>query len=340
MASATIPLLETDVAVSAEAYRALAGQPRRKEVFSADLSDPKAAFPYLISQQTYDVVLRQTAPARLVCRVDGREEVTAYYERATVKDEQDQPELSIQDSRVQHRLTLQTDDYGNVLLEALVEYGKPSSQLPDADDQRKQEETVVSYTEMRYTNSAESKTYFQSPLSAEVQKYRVFPATAISGKDRYPWEMIAQDDACFLKETVEIPLDADADEQLKHANTEGYRVLLADDQRTIYTSTDLLEALPVGVVAEFSVVDRKYQLVFTSDYLQEVFGDAKPVANMEILTAQFKGGGYVELNGEEGKWWTQSSRSIFGDDDPSHRLSRLPSSFPAVRWMHMATHQP
>lgn len=326
IASATIPLLGTDVAVSAEAYRALAGQPRRKEVFSADLSDPKAAFPYLISQQTYDVVLRQTAPARLVCRVDGREEVTAYYERATVKDEQDQPELSIQDSRVQHRLTLQTDDYGNVLLEALVEYGKPSSQLPDADDQRKQEQTVVSYTEMRYTNGAESKTYFQSPLSAEVQKYRVFPATAISGKDRYAWEMIAQDDACFLKEAVEIPLDADADEQLKHANTEGYRVLLAD-QRTIYTSTDLLEALPVGVVAEFSVVDRKYQLVFTSDYLQEVFGDAKPVANMEILAAQFKGGGYVELNGEEGKWWTQSSRSIFGDDDPSHRLKAAQTSF-------------
>lgn len=234
IASATIPLLGTDVAVSAEAYRALAGQPRRKEVFSADPSDPKAAFPYLISQQTYDVVLRQTAPARLVCRVDRQEEVTAYYERATVKDEQDEPELSIQDSHVQHRLTLQTDDYGNGLLEALVEYGKPSSQLPDADDQRKQEEPVVSYTEMRYTSAAESETYFQSPLSAEVQKYKVFPATAISGKDRYAWEMIAQDDACFLKEAVEIPLDADADEQLKHANTEGYRVLLAD-QRTIYT---------------------------------------------------------------------------------------------------------
>ncbi|KID75519.1 RHS repeat-associated core domain protein, partial [Metarhizium brunneum ARSEF 3297] len=297
--TATIPLLGTDVAVSAEAYRALAGQPRRKEVFSADPSDPKAAFPYLISQQTYDVVLRQTAPARLVCRVDGREEVTAHYERATVKDEQDQPELSIQDSRVQHRLTLQTDDYGNVLLEAFMEYSKPSSQLPNADDQRKQEETVVSYAEIRYTNAA--KTYFQSPLSAKVQKYRVFPATAIGGKDRYAWEMIAQDDTCFLKEAVGIPLNADMDEQLKHTNTKGYRVLLAD-HRTIYTSTDLLEALPVGVVAEFSIVDRNSE-----------YGSA--------------GGRYVELNGEEGKWWTQSSRSIFGDDDPGHRLKTARTAF-------------
>ncbi|UKZ54352.1 hypothetical protein TrVGV298_008160 [Trichoderma virens] len=326
IASTTLPLLGADVAVSAEAYRALAGQPRRKEVFSADQSDPKAAFPYLISQQTYDVVLRQTAPAPLVCRVDGREEVTAHYERATVMDEQDQPELSIQDARVQHRLTLQTDDYGNVLLEALVDYGKPSSQLPNADDQRKQEETVVSYTEMRYTNAVESKTYFQSPRPAEVQKYRVFPATAISGKDRYAWEMIAKDDACFLKEAVEIPLKADADEQLKHANAKGYRILLAD-QRTIYTSTDLLEALPIGVAAEFSVVDREYQLVFTSDYLQEVFGDAKPAADVEVLAAHCKGGGYVELNGEEGKWWTQPSRSIFGDDDPGHRLMTARTSF-------------
>ncbi|UKZ71160.1 uncharacterized protein TrAtP1_012121 [Trichoderma atroviride] len=326
IASTTLPLLGADVAVSAEAYRALAGQPRRKEVFSADPSDPKAAFPYLISQQTYDVVLRQAAPAPLVCRVDGREEVTAHYERATVKDEQDQPELSIQDARVQHRLTLQTDDYGNVLLEALVEYGKPSSQLPNVDDQRKQEETVVSYTEMRYTNAVESETCFQSPLSAEVQQYRVFPATAISGKDRYAWEMIAQDDARFLRAAVEIPLNADVDEQLKHANTKGCRVLLAD-QRTTYTSTDLLEALPVGVAAEFSVVDRKYQLVFTSDYLQEVFGDAKPAADMDVLAAHCKDGGYVELNGEDGKWWAQSSRSIFGDDDPGHRLKAARTCF-------------
>lgn len=133
IASATIPLLGTDVAVSAEAYCALAGQSRRKQVFSTDPSDPKAAFPYLISQQTCDVVLRQTVLVRSVYRVDGREEVTADYERATVKDEQDQLELSIQDSRIQHRLTLQTDEFGNVLLEALVEYGKPSSLLPSVE---------------------------------------------------------------------------------------------------------------------------------------------------------------------------------------------------------------
>lgn len=326
ISSATMSLLGTDEAISAEAYRALAGQPRRKEVFSANPSDPKAPFPYLISQQTYDVVLRQTAPACLVCRVDGREEVTAHYERATVKDEQGQHKLSIQDSRVQHHLTLQTDDYGNVLLEALVEYGKPSSKLPNADDQRKQEETVISYTETRYTNAVETETYFQGPLSAEVQKYRVLPATAISGKDRYAWEMIAQVDACFLKEAVEISLEADADEQLKHANTEGYRILLSD-QRTMYTSTDLLGALPVGVLAEFSVVDRKYELVFTSDYLQEVLGKAKPAADMEVLAAQLRGGGYIEFNGEQGKWWTQSSRSIFGDDNPSHRLKAARTSF-------------
>ncbi len=95
-----------------------------------------------------------------------------------------------------------------------MEYGKPSSQLLNADDRRKQEETVVSYTEKGYTNTVESETYFQGPLSEEVQKYRVFPATAISGKDQYAWEMIAQDDARFLKEVMEIPFDADADEQV------------------------------------------------------------------------------------------------------------------------------
>lgn len=48
---------------------------------------------------------------------------------------------------------------------------------------------------------------------------------------------------------------------------------------------------------------------------------------MEVLAAQFQGGGYVELNGEEGKRWAQSSRSIFGDDDRGHRLKAARTSF-------------
>ncbi len=80
------------------------------------------------------------------------------------------------------------------------------------------------------------------------------------------------------------------------------------------------------MVAEFSVVDRKYQLVFTSDYLQEVFGDTKPAADMEVLAAQLRDGGYIELNGEEGNWRTQSSRSTFGND-PGHCPKAARASF-------------
>ncbi|KFG87257.1 hypothetical protein MANI_012928 [Metarhizium anisopliae] len=158
---------------------------------------------------------------------------------------------------------------------------------------------------MRYTNAAESDTYFQSSLSAEVQKYRVFPATAISGKDRYAWEMIAQDEYAFSRKPWKF---------------------LSTLMRMSSSNTQIPKDI----------------LVFTSDYLQDVFGDAKPAANMEVLAAQFKGGGYVELNGEEGKWWTQSSRSIFGDDDPGHRLTAARTSFfiPGGEVDAMATHQP
>jgi RHS repeat-associated protein len=327
LASATIPSSESDSSSAAEeAYRALAGRERRTEVFSADPSDPKAAFPYLISQQNYQVALLQEAPHRLAWRVHQREEITAHYERTTFKNDHGQLELSLDDSRVQHRLTLQTDSYGNVLLEALVSYGKPSSQLPDPDDQRKQKETILSYTEMAYTNAIEADSYFQAPLIAEVRNYRVFTAVSVQGQDRYAWETLAQHDAGLLRDAVDIPIDVDPYEQIAHIDPKGYRILLAEE-RTLYTLTDLRGPLPVRQLDEFSIVHQKYQKALTSDLLQNALDGARPAIDAQTLTTQLKCGGYVELGVESGTWWIPSSRAVFGDDDPDGRLKDARTHF-------------
>jgi hypothetical protein len=231
--------------------------------------------------------MTQNAPACLACRVDRRGEITGHYERVTTQHDQGQWGLSLEDSRVQHHLTPQTDSYDNIPLDALAEYGKPSGDLLELSGQRKQKETYVSYAKTVYSSPVESDSCFQDPLVAEVRAYRVFTADSatVGGQDRHGRETLAQHEAGLLRDTVEMPIDVDPQEQLKHSNPKGYRILLADE-RALYTSTDLSEPLPVGVLDKFSIAYQKYQLVFTSRLLQRVLAGARPAVDRRALTAE------------------------------------------------------
>lgn len=326
VASATIPS-NLDMAAAQEAYRALAGQERRTEVFSADPSDKKATLPYLVTQQTYEVVIPQGTSSRMVCKVQEREEITAHYERA-VRDDQSPPELSCDEARVQHRLVLQTDRYGNVLLEALVQYGKSSSQLFNPEDQRRQQENVVTYTETSYTNIVKSSNYFQAPLVSETRSYRVFPGVGLAVRGRYTWESMGQQDSAILKNATEIPIDEDPDGHIKKRDPDGkgYRIMLSRE-RILYTMGNLREPLDCGVLEEFSVVYQSYKLAFTLALLNKSLNGARPAPDPKTLTRELKRGGYVKLPTGSGEWWTASARSIFGDDSPERRLETARSQF-------------
>ncbi|KAK4158928.1 virulence plasmid 65kDa B protein-domain-containing protein [Cladorrhinum sp. PSN259] len=163
-------------------HRALAGHQRRQEIFSDDASS-KCNLPYVVSQQTYEVVMRQSTCRALQSkyasfRVNGREELSSHYERG------------LGDPKTQHTMTLETDDWGNICKQIVINYGKMASQLETEHDRQKQQDAFILYTETDHTNAignryqppsqpgcSESQ-HFHAPLPSETREFRVLPASS------------------------------------------------------------------------------------------------------------------------------------------------------------------
>lgn len=316
MAGPVIPI-GLSYAATEEAYRALAGQGRRTEVYSVDPTDERAALPYTVSQQTHAVFFIQQHP-RIASRVNSREVVTGNYERASAPDAAGHLQLLYEDARVEQHLVLETDIYGNVLLEASVQYGKASSDLPDADDRKMQEKTIITYTENLYTNVVKSDDYFQSPLLSETRRYRVLSKPHCT--DRYIWVDMAKDRASFLRVPTEFSIEFDHDEDTKLGDdSRGYRVLLGRNCN-LYTEGELQKPLDPGVLQQFSILYQSYELAFTSGSLETRL--SAPVASKAL-----KQSGYVELVENSGVWWVPSSRPLFGGDNPDDRMDAARRQF-------------
>lgn len=106
-----------------EACRALKGSVLRQEIYALDGS-AKEPYPYTVSERNYAVRLVQPRGSRYaVFQTNERESLSYQYERNPA------------DPRVAHALTLQLDNYGNVLKSAAIGYGrrKPDPTLEERD---------------------------------------------------------------------------------------------------------------------------------------------------------------------------------------------------------------
>ena len=106
-----------------QACRALKGSMLRQEVYAED-GTAKAPHPYVITEQNFSV--RRLQPAgqnrHAVFFTHPREAVSSHSER------------NPDDPRITHALTLEVDDYGNVLQEAAIGYGRAEKiRVIDAD---------------------------------------------------------------------------------------------------------------------------------------------------------------------------------------------------------------
>ncbi|KAL7932808.1 hypothetical protein V8C35DRAFT_73008 [Trichoderma chlorosporum] len=332
IASAVIPP-GIDQGAIEEAYRALSGRGRRTEVYSVDPSDEKAALPYTISQQNHEVLFSQHSP-HLASRVNSHEEINTHYERVAVRDGAGQLTLSYDEARVQQRLILETDSYGNVLLEASVQYGKASSNLPDLEARERQEETVITYTENVYTNAVRTDGYFQAPLLSETQQYRCFAKNNID--NRYTWEDMAKENAKLLRAAMEISVDDGSDADMDPgSDARGYRILL-EKKCILYTKGDLRKPLDPKVLEKFSILYQSYELAFTSGSLgKAVSGSIASTSLDQPATALHApvdsktliNNGYVELVEGSGVWWVPSTRFIFGDGSRDGQLDAARRQF-------------
>jgi RHS repeat-associated protein len=322
--SAIVPASD-DGQVMLEAYRALAGRERRSEIFSDDSSDTRAALPYLVTQKSYHVVMPSAAAGHMVTRVNDREELKAYYERVTQVDGEG---LSHDDAKIEHRLVIDTDKYGNVLLEALVQYGKSSSRMFKVEDQARQQETVVTYTATEYTNEIENRDcYFQVPLDCQVAKFRYFvPTSADDTKMRYTWSDFDQRVTEPFRSATELPLEVVQSEKFNVERQRGCRVLI-NRNCTIYSSGDLTEPLNIGILEQYSIVHQTFSFALTNSLLNNGLSGVELGLGPGTLASELRRGGYVERPTDSGEWWIPSSRKVFGDGTSQSQLGLARSQF-------------
>ena len=102
----------------------------------------------------------------------AREALTYQYER--------NPE----DPRIGHTLTLEVDDFGNVLKSAAIGYGRrqPDAEL-SAEDQTSNLRYVITYSENAFTNSIDGDDVYRTPLPCEARTYELRTAFKPANKE-------------------------------------------------------------------------------------------------------------------------------------------------------------
>src|SRR5262249_23495441 len=144
-----------------EACRALKGSMLRQEVYAIDGAGSPAypyGHPYAVTEQNLTIRLlqRQGTNRHAVFFTHAREALNYHYERNPA------------DPRIGHALTLEVDEFGNVLKSIAIGYGRTQSDLPEDRDQKKQTQPLITYTENSITNDIDTADDYRTPLPAEV----------------------------------------------------------------------------------------------------------------------------------------------------------------------------
>ena len=289
-----------------EACRALQGHVLREEVYGQDHKRALEMHPYLVTESTFYVGLLQQRVGReaAVCVVHPRERISYHYERNPA------------DPRIAHTLTLQVDDFGNVLKEARIGYGR---RQPDKDlsvtDQAGQSRLLVTFTQSDVTNAIDDKDNYHAPLPAETRTFELTGCTPENSAERFSFDEWARHDFALLSQAQEIPYEQTADDsKAQRRLIEQLRTLYRPDDLGASERNDPLALLPLGALQGQALPGETYKLAFTPGLLAQVFqrsGQALLGSAVDVLAVDGPGlpgasrGGYVNL---DGRWWAPSGR--------------------------------
>lgn len=284
-----------------EACRSLKGAMLRQEVYALDGTD-KAQHPYSVAEQNFTIERLQPKQDKCfaVFFTHAREAISYHYER------------NPSDPRVQHALTLEVDEFGNVLKALAIGYGRrqPDTSLEDLDWQ-KQTQILITYTENDVTNAIDGDDY-RTPLPAEAWTYELTGFKPANGEIRFSFDEWAQNNFARLGSAVEIPY-----EQKSDSNNPQKRLI--ERVRTLYRKDDLNMLLPVGELESLALPGESYKLAFTPGLLTQVYQrdseDLLPNPSVILLAGSPTNnvsdrGGYIDLDGD-GHWWIPSGHVFF-----------------------------
>lgn len=310
-----------------EACRALKGSMLRQEVYADDAGHPgatpgqlrRASTPYTVTEQNFTIrVLQSRGTNRhAVIFTFANEALSYHYERNPV------------DPRIQHALTLDVDEFGNVLKQAAVGYGRRVSPLAELWDRERQTTALLTYTESRVTNAINAPDTHRSPLPCEVITFELTGYVPTGPAGRYQASDFVEPD----------PTDPD---QLRHrfaAPDVAYEAQAMGNQRrrpiewlrTLFRRDDLDGLLPLAHIQSLALPGESYKLAFTPGLIDQIYrrgGVSLLPAPGQVLSVDAGAGltanrgGYVDLEGD-GRWWLPSGRSFFSKDSADSSQTEL-----------------
>ncbi|WPD23164.1 MAG: SpvB/TcaC N-terminal domain-containing protein [Candidatus Electrothrix scaldis] len=296
-----------------EACRSLKGSMLRQEVYALDDSG-KEEHPYTVTEQNFTIRLLQSKDGNrhAVFFSHPREAISLHCER------------NPDDPRIQHALTLEVDDFGNVLKQAAIGYGRKASPLT-GEDKAKQEQLLITLTENDVTNSVDEADDYRAPLASEVRTFELTGLRQKNGKRFQLGDFITlpgQEPPPVLEEIAYQTAPDPAKPQKR----------LIERVRTLYRRNDLSGLLPLGRLESLALPGESYKLASTSELLAKVFQrDGQQLLTDPAAVLTGKGadqGGYVDLDNDD-RWWIPAGRIFFSPEKmaPADELAEARCSF-------------
>jgi RHS repeat-associated protein len=306
-----------------EACRGLKGTTLRQEIYALDGSDAQQR-PYSASGSNATVRLLQPRGCNPYCVVFAhpRERVALSYERRLYPV----GGALRADPRVTQGVTLEVDDYGNILKSVSIAHGR---RFPDASERLTDEDHVIqatilaTATENAYTNAVLQRCNYRAPELSRSRGYQlVHLGSPRNGARIFSFEEIAD----RLAEASDGRHDlAPDDVSAEEATGTGVYRRLIQETRIRFRSDDLDRLLPLGELEPLALPGETYSLALTSDLISKAYGDKAPEADRALRGD----GGYRDLDCD-GVLWTPSGRVFYSwdaADDPAAELAEARRHF-------------
>ena len=308
---------------SREACRSLKGSVLRQEVYALDGAE-ESARPYTASENNFTI--RPLQPRKwnrhAVFFTHARESVTFNYERKLYRIEG----MDRADPRVSHALTLEVDEYGDILKAVNVAYGRRfagDSHLPGGDaqceeDRRKQQQLLLTLTENEYTNAVREREAYRNPLTSETRTYELYNVNPQA--KRFGATNLFR----FEEMRLRVAEASDGRHDLPYEDMNPERTFrghpcrrLFRRSRTLYRSDDLDRFLPLGRVESLALPGQAYTLALTPGVIRDIYRRQMPDQPSESLLRDprsvLEEGGYVDLDGDN-HWWIPSGRIFYSPE--------------------------
>ncbi len=248
-----------------EACRALKGSMLRQETYAIDGS-PKQDLPYSVTEQNFTISCLQAIGGNRhgVFFTHPRESLGFHYER------------NLSDPRISHSMTLEVDPYGNVLRSLSIGYGRqPGISTLGFEDRKKQEQTLITYSENVFTDPTNQDDNWRPPLPVENKTYEVTGFSLTAVQKHFDFDLFADIDFKAINDLTEIPYE-------QQVNYSAREKRLIERTLTLYRSDDLTALLTTGQVMPMALPGESYKLSITATHAKKVYVDSGKMSQQEL----------------------------------------------------------